>query len=348
MGFGLGTAKSAGLISFNPKLNEQKPLAMIDYSGWAYFSELLLGSVSESWFTGFSLAKNKYMWFLPTKAQTSIPPMIIGSSLFIALRDGSLQKVDPFTGAVAWKIELDSYINRPLLNVGSVLLGFTASQILYAIDLKSGKTEWLYDSGFPESLILATLAKIIHKNDTIYLGLNNGEIASVNLKTGTEIWRYNPVFSEGRFKDVVGEMAILNDNILVSRYDGFVGALELSENPAKINVKWRHLLGTISTSAYRDGRYYVGTVAGELICFDGVNGTRIWRTQLSDAVANIFVDENRIYISGSTGFIGALDTKDGKILWHDHLMARLTTEPLFFNDKIYFSTGYKNLYGFEK
>lgn len=339
-------SRRAALISLVPARNEVKSLALTDFGGWAYFSDLLVGSYSQDWLAAFSYSRKQFTWFAPAEGELSVPPALIGSSLVVGFRNGRLSKIDPLTGKNLWSIELDSYPNRAIPMVGSTLLVATASQILYAIDFQTGKTEWLYDSGFPEGIVVASQSPPITRDGVVYLGLTTGELAAVDLKSGTELWRFNPVYSEGRFKDLVGEIGAGKEHLVVARYDGFIGGIRVGDSSTKVEVLWRHLLGSITTSLFRDGRFYVSTAAGDLICYESTSGKQIWKTTLGDSVGRMTSDENTLYFAGNTGLVGAVDQRSGRLLWYDELSAKLSVQPAIIEDKIYFATGLKNLYGY--
>ncbi len=338
--------RRAGVVSMRPLNNKVKALATTDFSGWTYFSDLLIGSYSPQWLAAYSYGKGQYQWFVPTKAELAIPPVVFGGSMVLAFRDGMLEKIDPLTGKTAWSISLDSYANRNISMVGNTLLVGTASQILYAVDFQSGKTEWLYDAGFPEGLIVAAQPSPVSKNGIVYFGLTNGELAAIELKSGTELWRFNPIYSESRFKDIVGEVASHQNRLLVTRYDGFVGLLTIGDSSTKVEIVWRQLIGSITTSLYKDGRYFVATVSGDLYCYDADSGSQLWKLSLGDSIGRMMTDENNIYFAGNTGLVGAVDFRKGSLIWYDELAARFSTPPLFVDDKILFFSGLKNIYSY--
>ena len=60
----------------------------------------------------------------------------------------------------------------------------------------------------------------------------------------------------------------------------------------------------------------------------------------------LFAQENKLYAAGGDGYVSLLNSKTGNVIWHDRLAASLVTPPLMLNNKIYFSSGLGNLYGY--
>jgi outer membrane protein assembly factor BamB len=338
--------RRAEMISLQPNNNIVKPLATTDFAGWSYFSDILVGSYSPDWLAGYSLARREYVWFSSSKGELSVPPQVLGSSMILGFKDGVLQRIDPLTGRESWTISLDSYPNRAITMVGNVLLVSTASQILYAIDFQTGKTEWLYDAGFPESIVLSSQSAPISHAGVIYFGVHSGELVAIDAKSGAELWRFSPAYSESRFKDVVGELAVVGNVLVMSRYDGFVGGLRLAESASKVEVIWKHQLSSITTSLVRDGRYFVSTSTGEVMAFDAQSGNRFWKVQIGESAGRMAADETNLFIAGNTGMVAAIQMRDGQVEWYDQLDAKLSAPPLLHEDRVYFFTGLKNIYSY--
>jgi outer membrane protein assembly factor BamB len=334
-----------GFLPLNPQLDKEKPLAPIDTAGFVVNSGVLIGAFDSQWVGGMSMTTQKVLWWLDGKVTMTAPPGSFGAAVVLGFRDGRVVKVEALTGKRLWTAALDSFTERSFLLNGTTLYVVTASQVLYAIDFQSGKTLWMFDGGFPEGLSIRGGAKPIFFDGKVIFGVASGEVLGVAADTGKLLWRYNPAYNDARFHDVVGDMVIRNNKLIVSRYDGLVAAIDLSS--AVRSVTWQEQRPGLTTSTFRGSRFYIGTLAGEVVALDpDNNGKQIWRTMTGAAVTNITAGETQIFVAGSEGRVTALDARTGDILWHDKLGSSLASPPVLFESSIYYTTGLKGLYAY--
>jgi outer membrane protein assembly factor BamB len=331
--------------ALNKEYDRQKPLAMIDTAGFVANSGVMIGAVDPDWVIGLSMATERPLWFLDGKPGLTAPPGSFGSAVVLGLRDGKIVKVDALTGKKMWTASLDSFTERPFLLNGTTLFVLTAAQVLYALDFQTGKTLWLHDGGFPDGLTIRGGARpIVHDNKVIF-GVTSGELLAVSLDSGKLVWRYNPAYNDARFHDVVGDMVVRNDKLLITRYDGLVAAIDLASSVR--SVAWQEQLPSITTSAFRGGRYYIGGLNGDIYAMDPDTGRRVWRTVTGAAVNTITPGETTLFVGGAEGRITALDAATGEARWYDRLAGSVASAPVLVDDAIYFTTGQKSVYGYK-
>lgn len=97
--------------------------------------------------------------------------------------------------------------------------------------------------------------------------------------------------------------------------------------PKKLELLWKHEAGeTITaTAAIAEGRVYVGTLKGEVLCLDLKNGERLWTYHSVEIVdENTFapgflaaatVTADSVYIGDEDGVFHAISRSDGKERW---------------------------------
>lgn len=328
-----------------PELDRTKPLGQADYAGWTVSSDLLIGSIDNEWVGAFSTKDRSPRWWLKGPAALTAPPKVFGSWVVLGFQDGTLMKVEVQTGKIVWQTTLDTFVARGFELNGAVLLAVTASQILYGIDYQTGKTNWLYDGGFPESLAVRSLSAPVVYNNLVYYGNSVGEIMAVDLQTGKLDWRYNPEYSTDRFRDVMGELVVLNNRLLMSRYDGLVAAISLSGKERR--MLWNKKISTVAASAFRGDRYYVACVNGDLYAFQVSDGQEIWRVATGSPISQLTVGEHAVYLSGTTGRVTAIEISSGEIQWQDDLDARILSPGVYIDRDLYFATERRNLYGYK-
>lgn len=334
-----------GYISLNQAYDRDKPLAMSD-AGFVINSGLLIGAFDNQWVGGLSVATGRPQWWFDGKVSMTTPPGSFGSSVMLGFRDGRIVKLDALTGKRQWIANLDSFSERPFLLSGTTLFVVTAAQVLHAIDFQTGKVHWLFDGGFPDGLTVAGGARPIIHDGKIIFGVASGEVVAVDAETGKLAWRYNPAYNDQKFHGVVGEIVVRNNRLLMTRYDGLVAAIDLASSVRA--TAWQETLPGLTTSTFRNGRYYVGSIAGEVVAIDPDNaGRQAWRTVLGTPIVSIVAGETTLYVGGSEGRVTAIDASSGEILWHDKLGTAIFGPPALFESSIFYSTGLKSIYAYK-
>lgn len=338
----------ADFIKLSPILDNQKPLASIDYAGWIFSSGLLIGSLNESEIVGVSLAKQQVEWKINIAGGLTVPPAGFGSWIFFATRSGYVYKINALSGEVLWRSRLDSFVNRPIVKAGSSLLLITSSQTLYHLDSETGQMLWAFDTSFNDTLTLRGQAAPLIVNNVVYFGIASGEIIAVNIGSGKQIWRINPNHSSAEFKDIMGELTYYDGKLIFARYDGTIGTL-VTNDPHNTLYLWEDgkQVSNITCSAFRSGKFYVGTTNGHVLAYFPNTGKLLWDTHLGVSISNLTVGEQQLYTAGSSGFVTALDINSGNLHWYDELGSNITSPPIYKDKEIYFATGNKNLYGYK-
>ena len=333
-----------GVYRMNPDLDGQKPLAYADSSGYVLMGDTLIGSYDKHFISAWNFKNHKRTWWIAIDGELTAPPLLVENTVFAVTHGGTLLAINASNGEKIWSASLEAHSERPLTIANGKLYVVTAGQVAYAFDAASGKRLWLFDAGFPDLLtVRKPPAGLVHDGRFIF-GIANGELVAVNIADGKLLWRYNPLFVEARFHDTVGEMTITGGKLLMTRYDGFTGLVDLAGDR---KTTWQEHLTSVSTSAFRSGRHYVGLVAGDVIAYDAASGRSIWRTQTGVTPSFIVTGETVTYAVGAAGRVTALDNTTGTILWADDLGGDIASPPIVGDDRMYISTGLRNIYGYK-
>jgi outer membrane protein assembly factor BamB len=334
-----------GLLQLSEESNREKTLGVSSSAGWAVAGGLLIGAWDKKWVGAKNLATGRVAWWFEGESDLTAPVSVVGSWVMLGFRSGRLVKVEVATGRKVWETSLDSFTERSVLLNGANLLVYTAGQVLYSIDFQTGKPNWLFDAGFPEGLtIRGGVVPVVHDN-RVLLGTASGEIVAVDQQTGKSLWRYNPAFNDSKFHDLVGELVVRNNQLLVTRYDGLVASVDLASSERRL--VWQNQLPSSATSAFRNGRYYVGTVSGVLHAFDASTGREVWQTVTGTSVGHIVAGEAVVYAVGSNGRLSAIDTVSGSILWHDDVAGEVASAPFVHDVALHVATGLRNIYSWK-
>lgn len=336
----------AGMIKLDPELDAIKPIAPYDASGWVMASDLLIGAINDKWVAAVSTKTKRVVWWLETKESLSTPIASFGSWVVFGQRDGTVTKVDSLTGKVAWEAKLGRFALAPFVVNGNTLLALTAGQQLFALDFQTGATSWVYDGASSgASVVIRNLSAPVVHDKKVYFGNASGELHAVNLEDGVQQWKLNPHISEARFSDVVGDIVVDPQRVVIARYDGLVAAI--GNEGLDRRILWKEDFPGVTTATFRDGVLYISTLSGDVAALDVNTGRKIWQTTMGQGAGSITVGEKVVYAAGTSGRVAAFDKSNGELLWIDDVEGIISRAPVLFNDRIYFATGLKVLYGYK-
>ncbi len=335
-----------GIIKLSAELDNEKPLAPADYAGWtAHSSGIIIGAPGDKTVRNLFLETNKPVWDLQLESDLSAPPLIVGESVILGLRDGTLMKLDLRNGSLIWKNKLGSFASRTIVEDRDRVYVATALQTLYGVNIQDGKVEWLYNPELPNEIGIHNLAPPLLSTNVLYWGLSTGEILNLETQTGKVLWRHDPKSSGrgGKFHNYVGRMSIAGRRLIFCRYDGLIGAVSI-ETGQEGSLLWElnESTGNCVDSDFRAGRFYAATSTGDVHALT-VSGQKLWTSKLGLALSSISAIEDSIFATGVDGGIYSLK-QNGALIWYDLTGGRILNRPFFVKKRAYFLTGLKNLY----
>ena len=92
--------------------------------------------------------------------------------------------------------------------------------------------------------------------------------------------------------------------------------------------------------------FLVGGINGEITAHNPNNGEVVWKLATSFVPYTFVPHGTNIYVIGTNGYLLQLDKTTGSIIWSDTLRARISSPPLLIGDKLYISTGLRNIYSY--
>ncbi len=333
-----------GMFRMNRPLDDQKPLAVTDSAGYLIRDDTIIGGYDRKKMTAWNFKQKRHIWWSDIDGELTSPLLMVENTIFVSTRSGKLLAVNATNGQHLWEIALDAHSERPLIFANGQIYIITVGQVAYSIEALTGKRSWVYDAGFPDAMIVRRAPPPLVHDGKIIFGIATGELVALKIEDGKVAWRFNPLYLENRFHDPVGEMITLGGKILMTRYDGFVAQVELDGDH---KVIWQNRLTSISTSTFRGGRYYVGLVAGEVLAIDSVSGRTTWRNQTGTTPAFVIAGETLVYAIATDGRIVAIDQITGETVWAEDLGGRVASPPIVTEDRMYITTGLRNVYGYK-
>lgn len=184
----------------------------------------------------------------------------------------------------------------PAVANGLVLTG-ADDGLLHAVDARTGERRWTFRTGGA----IRTRPTVV--DGTAMLQADDGLLYGVSVSTGQELWRV-------RVAETPAVRKPFSDP--TSRYDRYG-----------------------SDVVAVDGRLYLGTHEGLLLCLDAATRTRIWGFQSGDAVlAAPAVAGKRVVFGSFDGHVYAIDAATGELRWKHDTGRPVVSTPAVAGDRV--------------
>lgn len=256
-----------------------------------------------------------------------LSPAVVGDTVIVAARDGSLTRYD--SGKEAWRIKTGAQLSGGVGSDGSLIAVGTpkgevlaydgagkelwkarvSSEVLsaptvaeglvlvrsgdnriHALDAKDGKRKWLYQRSAP-ALTLRSYAGTVVRENLAFAGFPGGKLVALSLANGGATWE--------------GTVALPK------------GATEL-ERVADVTSPPAFGQRVVCAAAYQ----------GRVACFDGGNGNLMWTRDISSA-AGVDAEGRFVYVTDDGGAVHCLEIATGASVWkQEGLKSRGVSRPL--------------------
>ncbi len=256
------------------------------------------------------------------KSGPGLAPAITPSAVYAAASDGTLVRIDPASGRVAWRINaghrlsagpgadasiiavgtdqglvlafdpegkplwsahVSSEVIAPPLVSNGVVIVFSGDGRIYGLAAADGKTVWVDPRTIP-SLTVRNSAGGVGSRGGIFIGTAGGQLLAIAGQTGAIGW--------------TGTVATPK------------GSTELER------------IADVTSLPYVDAtEACAAAFQGRVACFDVVHGTLLWSRDIS-SLAGITGDSGRIYVIDDKGAVQALDRSNGASVWKQDALAK--------------------------
>jgi outer membrane protein assembly factor BamB len=130
-------------------------------------------------------------WFFPTGGPVAASPLVTGSSVIAASRDGKLYSIRTSDGKEAWRSAVEAGVSSPALFRDTIFVGggnLLGSGRVTAVDRATGVTRWTYVPNGPvQSSITYADGKVLFSTNS-----GQGTIYALNASSGVPVWTYRP------------------------------------------------------------------------------------------------------------------------------------------------------------
>lgn len=301
-------------------------------------------------------------------------PAVVNGILYTAGEglgsSGGVQALKSATGEFLWRAETDEvFSNSPTVAEGTVYIGSSATNYLYALNAKTGARVWrhaiggignpigcsaavvngiVYVDSYDEKVyaINATTGEIIWTFKTrgpvfstpavvdgiVYVGSSDRNVYALNASTGAEYWAYETGGG------IIASPTVSNGSVYIGSTDSNFYAIAAGANGGEL--LWSAASGgqIVSSAAAANGLIYVGSVDGNVYAFDAATGANHWAASTGAAVsASPIIANGVVYVGTGAGDFLALSATQGTVLQYAHGNGAILANAAVSDGVVYFS-----------
>jgi outer membrane protein assembly factor BamB len=258
---------------------------------------------------------------------------------------GAVYALDPPSGAVLWKFDIDPDDNRrvrplfssPVCVDGRLYFGegyhTDLDSKLYCLDAATGQKVWAFETNsHTESSPAVADGKVV-------CGAGDDGVFCLDAVTGQKLWQRkmdgglhvdsNPLIHEGRVYGGSGTSKQSHNNRVFcldlktgDEVWGEKTEYSVWGSPAAAG---KAVLFTTGNGTFSEDR---SPVAGLLLCRDAATGKPVWDRPLPNSlVSKPVVDRYQVYVGCRDGNCYALDRQTGEVVWSKSLQAPMLAAP---------------------
>ena len=295
-------------------------------------------------------ASGEIVWKFKAFGGIESAPAIFKNSVLFGDSDGNIYSLNRANGMANWSFKVQGEVMGRITIFNEKILFTTTYNRIYALDANDGKWIWTHKRALPEGFSIRGVSSPVTDGKLVFAGLADGYLVAVDINRGREIWKNPIVSSPDGFLDVDATPVIEGEKLFVSGYGGALFCLNKNDG----NIHWKFGRGGISKVKLAANRIFMSTSDGFVFAIDKKDGKKIWSLDIRDEDArksatpkfrlklriptSPVLFNNFLVTASSSGFLYAIDTLSGKILWRYFPGYGISSELVKESDGIYFLT----------
>lgn len=291
---------------------------------------------------------------------SQLSPVVDGTRIFAASRDGILQARDKSSGERLWQTRLDKLdINRnqrsPRISggltaaYGNLYFG-SENGLVYAVSQEDGKLLWT------RAVAGEVLAAPAVDEGKVVVHTSAGNLIALDVMTGAQQWllrNEQPALTLRSMSTPV----TAGGAVLYGRADGRLGIVLLADGQPVRDARIASPRGATELERMVDVAasplilgevLYAMAYNGQLTAHQLISGQSLWKRKYQGS-RDMSTDGQWLYITDSRSHLFALDARSGTELWSNtELENRQLTAPAVFGDYLVVGDAQGYLYWFER
>lgn len=217
-------------------------------------------------------ANVKRVWHKALKGGIYSTPVTDGKSLFIGDDVGVMYSLNLRSGKTNWSFDTGMRIVGSPAVSNGVVVFGSANYNIYGLDAETGKELWHITT---QQAVMG--AATIHEG-IAYIGGGDGRMFAIDIKTGKVKWTFDELKNY-----VLTRPLVYNDKLYFGCWDTYMYALNLTDG--SLAWKWNNGNGNTKLSpasvwpVAANGKLFITAPDRYFTCLDAETGEQIWRTK---------------------------------------------------------------------
>lgn len=217
-------------------------------------------------------ANVKRVWHKALKGGIYSTPVTDGKSLFIGDDVGVMYSLNLRSGKTNWSFDTGMRIVGSPAVSNGVVVFGSANYNIYGLDAETGKELWHITT---QQAVMG--AATIHEG-IAYIGGGDGRMFAIDIKTGKVKWSFDELKNY-----VLTRPLVYNDKLYFGCWDTYMYALNLADG--SLAWKWNNGNGNTKLSpasvwpVAANGKLFITAPDRYFTCLDAETGEQVWRTK---------------------------------------------------------------------
>ena len=247
-----------------------------------------------------------------------INPVLVGDSLYAASAEGRVMSVDPESGRVRWKQDLELALSGGVGHHGNSIFVGASEGLVMRLDADSGAEIW-------RAPVSGEVLSAPQGNGRYVVAQTyDGKLMGFDYENGEVRWTYTSDVPVLTLRGT-GTPMILGDNAIAGFADGKVVAINLRSG----NVAWEvrvaipqgrseieRIVDIDGSMAFSGSELYVASYQGRLAAIDTRSGRRLWQRNVS-SVSGVGVGFGNVYVADDDGTVSAFLRNGQGVRWQN-------------------------------
>ncbi|MEQ8880406.1 MAG: PQQ-binding-like beta-propeller repeat protein [Cyclobacteriaceae bacterium] len=309
------------------------------------------------------ILSGKTMWTFETNGRVNTKPIVDDERVFFVSEDGLLYVLDKFTGEK--KMEAESYPgarlaysqpgpfanppNQPVHKDGNIYLtnwvrGTVKKVYVSSVASVSGESNWIVElEGWDvqDPILVDNQLFILYETNGTATEPSNMRVYAIDASTGDVLWTYDQKKIHG-FKNFSAD----SETVYFESPSDFF-ALDARTGVLRWQYAFDEKKINLPEKSYFANKWIYLVEHGSLVVLDPKTGS-INKTLKVDRFYRIHFMEDGLAFGTSSNQVHAMDTSTGKTLWTVKTNAQLSSEPVYQDGMIYFTTNSMGYVGINK
>jgi outer membrane protein assembly factor BamB len=257
-------------------------------------------------------------------------PRVVGDSVYVAGRDGSVARLDAATGQPRWRTQAGSRLSAGVGSDGQLVVVASDEGEVFAFDAQSGALRWR------ARVSSEVLASPDVSDGMVLVRSADSRLFALNADDGKRRWVYQRSAVALTVRTPAGLTARSG-----AAFAGFPGGRLVAVSLANGNAAWEaavaaprgateleRVTDVVGEPALLGREVCAAAYQGRVACYDAQTGNAIWAREAS-TLTGVSVDNRYAYLSDVRGSVQALDRSSGQSVWkQDRLSYRQLSLPL--------------------